>query len=87
MPEKKHILKIGKFSLPVHVMMVKSGICVQFQINNASCSETFKVGASKSKTPESLYKKFDQEAALEFVKGKVSTRFKQMKVVPDQITV
>ena len=85
MPEKTIPLKIGKEKLNVNVMMIKSGICVQFQINNASCSETFKVGKSKNKTPESLYAKFDQKAALEFVQEKVKTRFKQMKVVPDQI--
>jgi len=64
MPEKTIPLKIGKEKLNVNVMMIKSGICVQFQINNASCSETFKVGKSKNKTPESLYAKFDQRQHL-----------------------
>jgi len=85
--QKTITLKLCKQNLDVHVLMHKSGITVQFQINNASCAETFKVGASKKKSPENLFEKFNKKAALEFVRAKVKTRFAQMKVTADQITI
>lgn len=83
-PQKEITLKAAGKEFNVIVMACEKALVVTFQINNAS--DTVRFNGTPTKSVESLFEKFDKKAALKLVREEVKTRFKQMKVVAEQIT-